>query len=662
MKGHRKHRRSGFSLGNDNYKRRNVISKENEIAGKYVRLDKRDFEALCRRSKDGVIYGVDADGQMASVRLLRPKSSKMCKSNGNEDKLKSDGDVYKLHHQGLLQTFFNDCFKEHRDLFPTCDGDLFMDRGSEVKMGLCWKEKMICSKCTFISECKKLYYEVAKDGRGVKPAIPNIGIQVGLSQSMISNTACRRILMSAHIPAPCMSAMQKNTNTVHEKIVRLNESDMSTRRRQLHANNELLDLPRDAPIRVEADGRYNNSLQSGAGKTLFQAGTQAVYTMVENQTCNKQIIAISTQNKLCTTAAKMKNLGLNVICPDHEGHCTRTYLPETSIGNEALMAETCIEKLITDDEPTFVKYVTLDGDSTAFTGICRASERLRAPVEPQRLSDTRHLSQSQCRQMAKASWSSTMFPGKTKCEREKLMKRFCLDVTKQCTSAYERCYSDCIGDQSMMVHKLSFATDAMIECYSGNHDMCRRKSYTCPGLRKKWNMPFLPVGCHLELNAEDKRTLRKCIDYKLGRVAVTRQKFNTNSQKAESINRSYTSTNPKCVTMCRNFVGRVHSAAHSLNNGPGTSIALKLEAVGAPLPVSSRIRSQLKSDDNIFKNNQENKKLRSTKIKRLQTVSRNFAMYDNNSNKNIKMQNLYRKGRNDPKLVCPTKTDHSYSK
>lgn len=183
---------------------------------------------------------------------------------------------------------------------------------------------MACSMCLYRSDKLKVYTEVQREGPGYRGVVPNVGIQVGLSQSMISYTACRRILMAAHIPAPSRSTMQTTAYIVHDKIIKTNESDMSECRKQLHDNNEAMGLPRDSPIRVEADGHQNNAVHSGSEKTPFQAGTQAVYKVVEKQTSQKQVIAVETRNKMCTSAQRPRNLGQNVVCPDHRGKCTAT--------------------------------------------------------------------------------------------------------------------------------------------------------------------------------------------------------------------------------------------------------------------------------------------------------------------------------------------------
>jgi hypothetical protein len=78
----------------------------------------------------------------------------------------------------------------------------------------------------------------------------------------------------------------------------------------------------DLPLSVSGDARYNNSLESGVGKTPFQPATQSVYCISENETPNKDIICVNIDNMLCYTAQLMRAKGRNVKCPNHRGICT----------------------------------------------------------------------------------------------------------------------------------------------------------------------------------------------------------------------------------------------------------------------------------------------------------------------------------------------------
>ena len=631
MKGKRRLKKIGFQPSNS-FSKGITRKKVTDEPLPYRRLTADQYQSLVSENADGTINLLDVDGNQAPIRLLRkpkPKLSETPKASSVADS--STGEVYKIHHQGKLQTFLNKCFKEHQQKSPTCDGNIEFDRQAEEKRGLCWKEQTKCTKCSYKSSKDKLYTEVERTGPGCRAAVPNVGIHVGLSQSMISSTACRRILMAAHIPAPAKSSMQATSNAVHKKIIDANESDMAARRKKLHDYNEVMGLPRDTPIRVEADGRYNNSLQSGSGKTPFQAGTQAVYTVAENQTTEKQIIAVSIKNKLCTKAQKLRNLGKKITCPNHPGTCTATAPLNASIGNEGEMAAKCVKKLAGDKEPTVIKYTTLDGDSCAYQGFTEQYKEGHSNVRPQLLKDTRHLSLGQKCALAKISWSPEMFPEMTKAQREKLARRLNEDVKRQCTRTFDLCYKACAGDTNLMIKKLSDAVEAMVEYYSDSEVLCRKgKSFTCSGRRRgRWDKPMLPNGYKLNMSDADKASLHECINYKLGRQAVLAQRFNTNSQKAEAVNRSYTSTNPKCVTMTRNFEGRIHAAVHKVNNGPGKSTALLLDAVGAGLSSSLMIMRQLQSEDVKVQYIKDHHKSVTRRSNRVKTVLRNFKTYDN---------------------------------
>ena len=74
---------------------------------------------------------------------------------------------------------------------------------------------------------------------------------------------------------------------------------MKARRQGLKTINILRGRP-VGEMSVQSDGIFNNPLYSGIGKTPFQPTTQCSYTMVENITPKKQVIALENVNKLCS--------------------------------------------------------------------------------------------------------------------------------------------------------------------------------------------------------------------------------------------------------------------------------------------------------------------------------------------------------------------------
>ena len=92
-----------------------------------------------------------------------------------------------------------------------------------------------------------------------------------------------------------------------------NKNHINSFRANLKAENP---NPNPNLVNVESDARYNNS-----GVTPFQAGTQVVQTMCENNTKNKKIVSVFLGNKLCNVASRLRNKGIVVKCPHHETGC-----------------------------------------------------------------------------------------------------------------------------------------------------------------------------------------------------------------------------------------------------------------------------------------------------------------------------------------------------
>ena len=86
----------------------------------------------------------------------------------------------------------------------------------------------------------------------------------------MANTGLQALLHAADIPAPSLSGLQKQANQVNNALIELNKKDMKMRRENIKDLNELKGLPRDAAIRVEGDGRYNQAQVSNPGDEWSQ--------------------------------------------------------------------------------------------------------------------------------------------------------------------------------------------------------------------------------------------------------------------------------------------------------------------------------------------------------------------------------------------------------
>ena len=262
-----------------------------------------------------------------------------------------------------MEDLWNEAITAHSKATHGCSGRLLFDTEGVKKIGVCWRERLKCSDCNYVSCIHKLYDEVeSPHKRGPNAAAPNLGLQVGLSHTSTSNSGLRHILNAANISAPSTSAMQRHAHRVGEKMVAVNNADMAERCRSIRDRNRVKGLPASAPIRVEGDCRYNNPLYSGSGKTPFQPATQATYKVCENVTQKKQIIAISTLSTLCKGCAVAPPAEGPSRPGEHQG-CSATIPQQHSIGDESTWSWECFGQL--QKQGVNVKYITTDSDSRA---------------------------------------------------------------------------------------------------------------------------------------------------------------------------------------------------------------------------------------------------------------------------------------------------------
>ena len=84
----------------------------------------------------------------------------------------------------------------------------------------------------YTSPYKKLFIDVRTGSRGRPAGDLNIKLQVGLSHSMIFNTAMQWILATASIPPPLANAMQYQANKIGDNIVNFNQNEMKYLRKK----------------------------------------------------------------------------------------------------------------------------------------------------------------------------------------------------------------------------------------------------------------------------------------------------------------------------------------------------------------------------------------------------------------------------------------------
>lgn len=554
---------------------------------------------------------------------------------------------------------WNTVFREHEQQSPQCGGYLSWDTMAEQQWGWAWREKAVCSSCSYSSAMFDLYELEERRERGRRMAKINIGLQIGLSHTPISTSSFQKLCLSCNIPCPSSSGMQYTSNKVSEKIQEAGVEDLRHQRQLLKTVNVLRgDEP--STINVQADCVYNNALYSGVGKTPFRPATQCAYTIAENTTFKHQIISAVAKNKLCSNIREHK---LNIKVGAHPGNCSSNLEMEQDIGNEEEWAKESLLSL--EQDGLQVKEITTDPDSSAY----RAAESLYkegiTKTEPEHSLDTRHVSENHRKFIKNLKPLKDIMPARLQRDKEKLKDRFANDFSKRCQAEYEQAF-EVSEDFLSMKRNLTYASDAIVDCYLGRHDNCAKFSYVCSNSRngKTWLEKSAFLKSDFKINnetSEAKKLLRQCVQYRLGPSMLNKTPKNANTQKVEGVNRAIRTTVAKNVTYRRNYGSRVHTAVHNVNHGPGESINKFCKALGCPIIPGTQVEKGLKYIQHKNKMHKSYKKSKQYKDARCRRRHDMFKLYEKHQEEQNYEKNMLLPVDGSPSFCLPP-NHKSYSK
>ncbi|KAK3608130.1 hypothetical protein CHS0354_004788 [Potamilus streckersoni] len=100
-------------------------------------------------------------------------------------------------------------------------------------------------------------------------------------------------------------------------------------------------------IDVPGDSSYNIPLYSGVGKTPFQPATQVCYLQAENVTSKNDVIALTTENRLCSHHIQHQSEEINMT--NKTCDCTANLSMETNIDDEETWTSKCLLNLKEDN-------------------------------------------------------------------------------------------------------------------------------------------------------------------------------------------------------------------------------------------------------------------------------------------------------------------------
>ena len=632
----------------------------------YIRPTYEQLELAVGRDEQGFFSESPMDAPTRSVMLLRPKVHETTPL----DELQHQGDPEDCKLQGTRETyrFVNldaavnlgmQAAIGHQQANPKCDGQPEIVHSAEVRRGLGVSEKLACQKCGFQTGQTKLYGEIPHTGKGRRIATPNMALQVGLYNTSIATAGARRLLSAMDTTVPSKSGLQNLSTKCGEIITNENERDMGEKRGITKGIHELQGHERESAVAVEMDRQYNNPLRNARKKTLFVPATQTRDVVCENVTTKKFAVMYHQESKLCKKCESSK-------CTE-TGECSATRQASFNMGDEEAGGSRCAEKLMNCVEPLLVNRITTDGDGCLAKGFNSYMQTNQAGMETEHLLDPPHLNRSLCGAISRASFSPDMFPGVTQEEKSKIQNRFADDISHRAQAEAVALQKKFRSDSSKKKARTATmnAVQAIIQCYMGNHTVCKKWSSVCGG--RKYKFPYMPAYARekLKISPTDKMTVVTLLSKRLGYKALEQTMYETNTQKAESVNHAFGVTNPKgSLTFSRNGSSRDHSAIHLVNNGHGNSIMKKCQAAGCSITPGSPAAKALAEIDKAQKYHAKRAKGVAYRKRRAHLRSKRYASY-------FSKKTLYKRGQLDPEPDLAfnglnkwykVRDEHNYSK
>ena len=649
----RSRKKTQFKKGHKGYPTRGCTPVDNSLNDE---MKKREYVRLTRDVQDmldtvGATYAntaSDADERHTPM-VLRPRPARPAMLETAQTPATHDAEMEtnRLFHPKKTAELFNEAIREHAATHPGCKGNLKFHQAGEVQRGFCWREQLKCDICQYISQRRKLYEEVKSSKRGPKTATANVGAQVGASHTGVANAGLSRIFVAMNTPAPSLSSMQSTANRVNKSIVKTNDNDMATIRRDIK---EVQAACGQDKLNIEVDCRYSNPTHASTGNTPFQAATQMTQLVAENLTTSKKIIGKNFKSQLCVQCAASKNR--NEVIKPHD--CSSNLDTAESIGNERLWTRESVESL--EEDGLHINILTTDPDASAFKGAEDAYFAGVSSSPPKHQLDTRHVSSNHRKHIKNTNFSKAMFGARTEAEKKYSQTRFSSDLSTRCSAEHKAAMDYYGGDASRVSKRMPSIRNNLLKCYSGCHSECGRKSFVCRGrANNNWitQSSYLKKSFKLHsLTDADKEKLSECIEYRLGHNMLNKTKYLLSTQKCEAVNKAISATVPRHLTFTRNHDGRNSAAIHAVNSGIGTAIITECHDAGAPLTAGTRVTRRLlkmqKEAEKMkdFKKSPEAKRRRYLKRKRL--FSLHSEKLDSKQDKYVKNASL--------------NTDHTYSK
>ena len=585
------------------YKRRRTQFKK----GHHRVVSKKDQVLPCQHGNEAT---------QNSEASTSPPSPRPTRAQAYEQILKNtdDSETYIIARKNSLDCLWNQSVKEHNKY--SCDGDLKMNKTQQWGLSSSWQ--LLCPSCNYKGKPHKLYQEVDMKTRGRKSSSLNNAIATALMCSSIGASQFTQIMLRIGVDPGSESTLQRNISKCAQVVRDVTDDNLRQERQQLQHKS----------ISIQMDTAYNNNIYSD--QTPFQAGTQAVTTVLDNET--GKILHVETTSKLCPTGDRLRAQGQEVICGTESAHsgCKANMEMKASIGDESRYASRCAAAL--KQSKVDIHSVTSDGDAKIFHGLKSIFDH---NIEQQR--DPRHLTKALIQALKKTKFSAIMFNDPNQQRRQQRQARFSASVGHRCHAEASAALklikasgdSETQNKKTQIFKLLEKTPEAIVMCLSKNcHAMCKKHSLVCKD-KKPWYYAKLHTQDRngIAMTESDKTILLSSIKEKrLGVNALKAIYSGTSTQLAEAKNKSYRSVNPKNVTCSLNWDARIKGKVLFSNVGTYLGTLRLMKRLGHTLagPVREKLKKKQYRENYI----KQYQKSAFRRYRRHEKLKRTYRCYD----------------------------------
>lgn len=493
------------------------------------------------------------------------------------------------------------------------------------RAGLCITMYLECSYCHYKSPAVQMS-DTVKKARGPPAGALNEMLAVAIYKSGGGLQDAFRLLSCLNIKVPSAKTMQKKVNSQGEEAINQNEKQM------LKDQDYFRNVSNHAGVeRAEADMQFDVAFSSRPQGGSEKAA-QSFGALIEHTTSRKLTLAVASANKHC----RLNNC-------NHQ-NCSKNYPNESSIASSERVLVQQTLKSIHEAGRVKMRSITTDSSAQVAKAIRDYQNATpdRAPAIHYKCFVHRlrtlekHIRQLNLKSIPRAYDKAGYTQKLAACVRAR--------VRLELTSLHARRPSD-----ANFIKASSAAVGNVIQCFSGNHTLCRQVSLVCISHLKHYSTASLPYGMHITLNKVDLDIIQTKINKMFDNNGLRDLSKLYNTNMCESLHAAVFNYAPKTTCWTRNFTALCHSATHSRTLGPGHSTIQLARAAGVNVQRRSQFYITMKARDRLRQYHSRRKASASYKQAR-------FYLRKRRSNRTLFHNSLYS---NDNAASCSA-SEHSY--